>query len=79
MLYDNTTGMSTGYTGHTHVWFGQNVNPNNSGVPGVGNQQQWFAETVSFDGSASDGTKVTISASFGGGTSASGHESGWIT
>lgn len=77
MLYDGTTDMSTGYTGHAHAWFGQNVNPNNSGVPGVGNQQQWFAETVSFDGSAGDGTSVKISVSFGGGLSASGNESDW--
>jgi hypothetical protein len=74
-LYDGTTG--TGYTGHTHLWFGQNVNPNNSGIPGVGNQQQWFAQTLSFDGSGPDGTSLTISASFGGGLSASGNESGW--
>ena len=77
MLYDNSTSMSTGETGHAHVWFGLNVNPNNSGIPGVGNQQQWFAQTVSFNGSATDGTSVTISASFGGGLSASGNESGW--
>ena len=77
MLWDNTLGMSTGYTGHAHAWFGQNTNPNNSGTPGVGNQQQWFAETVSFNGSASDGSSVTISVSFGGGLSASGNESDW--
>jgi hypothetical protein len=77
MLYDATTDTSTGETGHAHFWFGQNINPNNSGIPGVGNQQQWFAQTVSFNGSGPDGTSVTISASFGGGLSASGNESGW--
>jgi hypothetical protein len=72
-LVDNTT--QTGlYEGQTHVWFGQNINPNYSPT---GNQQNWFAQTVTFHGSASDGSSITISASFGGGTSASGHESGW--
>ena len=78
VLWDNTTDESSGYTGHAHAWFGVNVNPNNSGVPGVGNQQQWFAETFSFNGAAVDGTAVTISASFGGGLSASGHPSDWV-
>lgn len=77
MLFDGTTDSATGYTGHAHAWFGVNVNPNNSGTPGVGNQQQWFAETFSFNGSAPDGSSVTISASFGGGLSASGNESDW--
>jgi hypothetical protein len=73
VLMDNTSDTGL-YTGKAHAWFGQNTNPNYSPT---GNQQTWFAETVSYHGSAPDGSSITISASFGGGTSASGHESGW--
>jgi hypothetical protein len=72
-LVDNTTDTGL-YEGQTHIWFGQNINPNYSPT---GNQQTWFAETLTFHGSASDGSSITLSASFGGGLSASGSESDW--
>lgn len=73
LLVDNTTGNAL-YEGKAHAWFGQNTNPNSD----KGNQQTWTAQTISYHGSAPDGSSVTISASFGGGTSASGNESGWL-
>lgn len=62
------------YSGHTHVWFGTNTNPNF----GPTNDQNWFGETVSFNGTSADGSTISISASFGGGTSASGNTSDWL-
>ena len=64
-----------GFSGHTHVWFGSNTNPNF----GPTNDQNWFGETVSFNGTSADGMSgISISASFGGGNSASGNSSGWL-
>ncbi len=63
-LVDNTT--ETGlYEGKAHVWFGQNINPNYSPT---GNQQQWFAQTISFHGSAPDGTSITSARASGAGS-----------
>jgi hypothetical protein len=73
-LVDVTTGYQTQWSGMTHYWFGQNTNPNFSLT---GNMQQYFGETVSFSGSASDGSTISITANPGGVTSASGHSSGW--
>lgn len=62
--------VDTGYGGHTHLWFGSNINP-------TGNLQQYFGETGSFQGSAADGTSITITANPGFAQSASGHQNGW--
>lgn len=77
MLVDFSTGapVPTGYEGHAHAWIGNNINPNYSPT---GNQQVWNNETVSFDGTATDGTSISISVSAGGGTSATGNQSGWV-
>lgn len=71
---DDGAGASTGYEGHAHVWVGTNVNPNAAS----GNMQAWSNETVSFDGSDSEGDSISISVSAGGGTSATGNMSGWV-
>jgi len=63
-------------TGHAHVWFGYNTNPNYN--PEGGNRQTWSAETLSFNASGSDGSSLNVSVSFGGGSSASGNQSGWL-
>ena len=60
----------TEYSGHTHLWFGSNVNP-------TGNSQSVFAETIMFNGSTPDGQTISITANPGGTESASGHQSGW--
>ena len=82
ITYDPTTGNPVPglapitYTGHAHVWFGDNTNPNYN--PEGGNQQTWSAETLSFNGAGSDDSSLSISLSGGGGTSASGNQSGWL-
>lgn len=52
--------------GHTHFWDGTNVAPSGSG-------QNYDGTTVSFQGSS-----ISFQGTFGGTTSASGHESGWF-
>jgi hypothetical protein len=54
-LLDN--GAPTAYSGQTHAWFGQNVNPNG---------RQWFGSTVSFTGTAADGSTISFSTNPGG-------------
>jgi hypothetical protein len=51
-LLDN--GSPTSFVGQAHAWFGQNANPTNNG-------QFYFGETVSFKGTATDGSGSTIS------------------
>ena len=58
------------WTGHTHLWFGDNLNP-------TGNRQAYFGKTGSFQGSAADGTSLKIMANPGGNTSASGNFNEW--
>jgi hypothetical protein len=59
----------TAFSGHTHLWFGQNSNP-------TGNLENYFGETISFSGT--DGTNsISITANPGFIQSASGHQSGW--
>ncbi|MDE3064909.1 MAG: hypothetical protein KGJ36_04470 [Acidobacteriota bacterium] len=60
------------FEGHTHLWANQNYNP-------TGNGQQYFGITGSFNGTGIDGTvgSLSITASGGETTSASGHVSGW--
>lgn len=65
----------SGYTGHTHLWFGSNTNPNFN--PPNGNLQQYFGETISFQGTAPNGATITITANPGFNSSASGHMNGW--
>jgi hypothetical protein len=72
ILVDGTT--NTAYSGHAHLWFGQNTNPNFSPT---GNQQQVFAETIMFKGFTPDGHSISINANPGGTTSASGNMNGW--
>jgi len=67
-LVDLATGEPTSYTGHTHLWFGQNSNNNGQFYEGA---------TLSFNGSDGNGSSVTISANPGFIQSASGHQSGW--
>jgi hypothetical protein len=55
VLLDN--GAPTAYSGQTHAWFGQNVNPNG---------RQWFGSTVSFSGTAADGSTISFSTNPGG-------------
>jgi len=73
-LVDVTAAFQTQWSGMSHFWFGQNINPNFSLT---GNQQQYFGESVSFSGSASDGSTIQITANPGGNVSASGHQNGW--
>lgn len=59
----------TSYSGHAHLWFGQNINP-------TGNQQAYFGETISIQVAGPDGS-ITITANPGGNFSASGNSNGW--
>jgi hypothetical protein len=63
-----TVFTDSGYQGQTHLWFGTSSNANG---------QSTFGETISFHGSASDGSSITITANPGSTTSASGHTNGW--
>ena len=65
-----------GYTGQAHFWFGNNINPNNTG-PGGKNLQSYFGETIQFHGTAPDGSTITITGNPGGNISASGNENSW--
>lgn len=69
-LVDLTTGLPSGYQGHTHFWFGQNINP-------TGNSQFYIGDTLTFQGTGPGNSSITITGSGGGTISASGHGSGW--
>jgi hypothetical protein len=56
------------YTGRAHVWLGQNGNAKGQLVG---------AETVTFSGTAPDGSTISIIANPGSTTSASGNQNGW--
>jgi hypothetical protein len=58
----------TGFAGPAHVWLGQNAN---------GNGQMYLGETVTFSGTAPDGSTISFTANPGFVQSASGHQSGW--
>jgi hypothetical protein len=58
----------SGYQGKAHLWFGQNSNANG---------QSYFGETIAFDGTATDGTSISIHGNPGSNTSASGNTNGW--
>lgn len=60
--------VDTGYKGHAHLWFGTNFNANG---------QSYFGETVSFQGTAPDGSTISLTANPGSNTSASGNTNGW--
>jgi hypothetical protein len=62
------TATPTDYVGRAHIWFGQNANANGQSV---------IAETVTFTGTAPDGSTISFNTNPGGTTSASGHQSGW--
>jgi len=59
----------TTYSGHTHLWFGQNSNP-------TGKAQGYFGETISFNGSGPGGS-ISITANPGFSSSASGNLNQW--
>ena len=57
------------YTGHTHLWFGQNANANG---------QSYFGETVQFQGTAPNGATIKLTANPGFNVSAGpGNQSDW--
>ena len=58
----------TGFVGATHVWVGQSGNAQG---------QQYGGETVTFRGTAADGSTISFSVNPGFVQSASGHPSGW--
>ena len=62
------TATPTGFVGRAHVWLGQNANANGQSV---------IAETVSFTGTAPDGSTLSFTVNPGSTTSASGHQIGW--
>lgn len=66
-LIDLSTG-DTGFAGPAHVWLGQNANANGTFYAG---------ETVSFTGTAADGSTISIKANPGEINSAGGHHGGW--
>lgn len=71
VTFTSATGSVDGtYVGHTHLWFGQNVN--NKG-------QSYFGQTASLQDNGTDGTtgSLTVTASGGETRSESGHLSGW--
>lgn len=72
LTFWGTDGVDAAFQGHTHLWANQNYNP-------TGNGQQYFGVTGSFNGTGIDGTvgSLSITASGGETTSASGHVSGW--
>jgi hypothetical protein len=72
LTFAGTSEIDGTFEGHTHLWANQNFNP-------TGNAQQYNGITGSFDGSGIDGTTgaLSITASGGTTTSASGHVSGW--
>ena len=63
-----TVFTDSGYQGHSHLWFGTNSNANG---------QSYFGETISFSGTAPDGSTISITANPGSNTSASGNMNGW--
>jgi hypothetical protein len=63
-----TVFTDSGYQGHTHLWFGMNSNANG---------HSYFWETISFNGTAPDGSSISITANPGSNTSVSGHTNGW--
>jgi hypothetical protein len=67
-LDDFTTGMPTGFVGRTHAWLGQNANANG---------QFYAGETVTFSGTAPDGSTISFTANPGEIHSAAGHQGGW--
>ena len=71
---DNPNGVppsdpvDSGYQGQTHLWFGTNFNANG---------QSYFGETISFQGTAPDGSTISLFGNPGSNTSASGNTNGW--
>jgi hypothetical protein len=72
LTFAGATATDAVFEGHTHLWANQNYNP-------TGNGQQYNGITRSFNGTGIDGTvgSLSITASGGTTTSASGHVSGW--
>jgi hypothetical protein len=66
-LIGQSTG-DTGFVGPAHVWLGQNANANGTFYAG---------ETVSFTGTAADGSTISITTNPGEINSAGGHQGGW--
>jgi hypothetical protein len=72
LTFASVTGTDGTFEGHTHLWANQNYNP-------TGNLQQYNGITGNFNGTGVDGTvgSLSITASGGETTSATGHVSGW--
>ena len=60
--------VDSGYSGHTHLWFGTNSNANG---------QSYFGETISFQGTAPNGATIKLTANPGSNTSVSGNTNDW--